>query len=67
MTAVCTACGGEPDYRIDLRHAPSPYYYCTECKAIFMQSLEKLPPKRREQVLAEMTFSPIDGSAEAKP
>lgn len=59
MTPVCTACGGEPDYQVNLRHAPAPLFYCNECREIFMQSLEKLPAKRREQVLAEMTFEPL--------
>lgn len=62
MIPTCTACGNEPDYQITLRHAPAPFWYCEGCKAIFMQSLDKLTAERREQVLAEMSFSPIDGS-----
>lgn len=59
---TCTACHKEADYRIDLRYAPSPYFYCEGCKALFLKSLEKLPVKRREQLLSEMTFTPIGGS-----
>lgn len=62
MIPTCTACGKEPDYQVALRHAPAPYFYCNECRELFMQSLDKLPEKRREQVLAEMSFTPIDGS-----
>lgn len=62
MIPTCTACGKEPDYQVALRHAPSPFYYCDPCRVEFLASLEKLPEKRREQVLAEMSFTPIDGS-----
>lgn len=60
MTAPeCTACHGGADYRLELRDAPTPYFYCMQCWGVFLDILDKLPDKYRLKAMREVGITPI--------